>query len=68
MLKPVKILTKNYEIPDSHTLAVDVPREKDLNHLFTLLTAHGINILSMRNKTNRLEELFMGMVNKKAEA
>jgi ABC-2 type transport system ATP-binding protein len=54
-------------IVDSHTLAVDVPREKDLNHLFTLLTAHGINILSMRNKTNRLEELFMGMVNKKAE-
>lgn len=54
-------------IVDSHTLTVDVPREKDLNHLFTLLTAHGINILSMRNKTNRLEELFMGMVNKKAE-
>ena len=54
-------------IVDSNTLAVDVPREKDLNHLFTLLTAHGINILSMRNKTNRLEELFMGMVNKKAE-
>ena len=54
-------------IVDSHTLAVDVPREKDLNHLFTLLTTHGINILSMRNKTNRLEELFMGMVNKNAE-
>ena len=54
-------------VVDSHTLAVDVPREKDLNHLFTLLTAHGINILSMRNKTNRLEELFMGMVTKKVE-
>lgn len=52
---------------DNQTLSVDVPREKDLNHLFTLLTAQGINILSMRNKTNRLEELFMGMVNKKAE-
>ena len=54
---------------DSHTLAVDVAKERDLNHLFTLLTDHGINILSMRNKTNRLEELFMGMVNdKKADA
>ncbi len=49
---------------DTHTLAVDVAKEKALNTLFSQLSDHGITILSLRNKTNRLEELFMGMVNK----
>lgn len=48
---------------DAHTLAVDVAKEKGLNRLFTQLSDHGITILSLRNKTNRLEELFMDMVN-----
>jgi ABC-2 type transport system ATP-binding protein len=52
---------------DSHTLSVDVVKEKNLNGLFEQLSSHGINILSMRNKTNRLEELFMGMVKTKKE-
>ncbi|GMT40505.1 MAG: ABC transporter [bacterium] len=48
---------------DAHTLAVDVAKEKGLNRLFIQLSDHGITILSLRNKTNRLEELFMDMVN-----
>ena len=48
---------------DTHTLAVDVAKEKSLNSLFTQLSDFGITVLSLRNKTNRLEELFMGMVN-----
>ena len=48
---------------DTHTLAVDVAKEKGLNTLFTRLSDHGLTILSLRNKTNRLEELFMDMVN-----
>jgi len=48
---------------DTHTLSVDVAKEKALNTLFSHLSDHGITILSLRNKTNRLEELFMGMVN-----
>jgi len=48
---------------DAHTLAVDVAKEKGLNYLFTRLSDHGLTILSLRNKTNRLEELFMDMVN-----
>ncbi len=47
---------------DKHTLSVDVAKEKGLNKLFIQLSAHGITILSLRNKTNRLEELFMDMV------
>ena len=50
---------------DSHTLSVDVPREESINRLFTQLSQHGIEILSMRNKTNRLEELFMNLVAEK---
>ena len=54
---------------DARTLAVDVAKEKDLNRLFSQLSDHGINILSLRNKTNRLEKLFMDLVddNKKLE-
>ncbi len=54
---------------DAHTLAVDVAKENALNSLFTQLSDHGITIISLRNKTNRLEELFMGMVseNKKSD-
>jgi len=47
---------------DDSTLSVDVPKEESINKLFNLLSQHGIEILSMRNKTNRLEELFMGLV------
>ena len=53
---------------DDHTLEVDLSKEQNLNDLFSLLTATGINILSMRNKVNRLEEIFMRLVeNRTAE-
>ena len=53
---------------DTHTLAVDVAKEKGLNTLFSRLSDHGLTILSLRNKTNRLEELFMDMVNENKTA
>ena len=37
-------------------------RSHDLNSLFASLSTHGIMVTSMRNKTNRLEELFMRLV------
>ena len=48
--------------PDSHTLEVDVSRNRNLNEVFAALTAGGIEVVSMRNKVNRLEELFMRLV------
>jgi ABC-2 type transport system ATP-binding protein len=50
---------------DPGTLEVSVSRETDLNRLFALLTASGIEVASMRNKANRLEELFLRLVNGK---
>lgn len=53
---------------DPHTLAVDVAQEKGLNNLFSQLSVFGLTVLSLRNKTNRLEELFIGMVNENKKA
>ena len=46
---------------DPHTLDVDMPRAMDLNRVFAALDASGIRVRSMRNKSNRLEELFVRM-------
>ncbi len=48
---------------NDHTLEVDVEKGHELNVLFSQLTANDINVLSMRNKANRLEELFLRLVN-----
>jgi ABC-2 type transport system ATP-binding protein len=47
---------------DEQTLEADICRDDSINTLFTELDEHGIKVLSMRNKTNRLEELFMNLV------
>jgi ABC-2 type transport system ATP-binding protein len=47
---------------DEHTLEAEMSRQHDLNSLFAALSAHGITVTSMRNKTNRLEELFVRLV------
>lgn len=47
---------------DDTTLEVDVSKDCSINDLFIALSAQGIEVLSMRNKTNRLEQLFMNLV------
>jgi ABC-2 type transport system ATP-binding protein len=47
---------------DDHTLEVEISKEQNLNELFAHLSTLGINVLSMRNKVNRLEEIFMRLV------
>lgn len=47
--------------PDGH-LEVDVPNGQSLNALFERLTAAGVQVSSMRNKSNRLEEFFLRLV------
>ena len=50
---------------DDHTLEVDVSRTHNVNNLFLKLNDAGIKVLSMRNKANRLEELFVRIVENK---
>lgn len=51
-------------LTDPHTLEVDVVKEHNLNDVFSQLSAANIEVLSMRNKSNRLEELFVELVKK----
>ena len=44
---------------DEQTIAVEVERNQGENGIFDQLTRQGIKVLSMRNKSNRLEELFL---------
>lgn len=50
---------------DSYGLEVEVASGQSINPLFAALGEQSIEVLSMRNKTNRLEELFISMVEKK---
>ncbi len=59
---PVSVLT------DSRTLEVEVPESCSLNDLIRQLDAQGIVVNRMRNKVNRLEELFVRITAKQREA
>ncbi len=47
---------------DETTLEVELTRHQTVNALFGVLTERGVRVVSMRNKTNRLEELFVKLV------
>lgn len=44
------------------SLEIELDKSQGLNSVFSQLTEHGIKVLSMRNKANRLEELFVSIV------
>lgn len=54
---PVKLV-------DETTLEIGVEKGQNLNEVFSLLSQHGINVKSMRNKSNRLEQLFVSLLKK----
>ncbi|MGB5447044.1 MAG: ABC transporter ATP-binding protein [Psychromonas sp.] len=49
---------------DETTLEIELKKEQSLNKVFDELSAQGIRVNSLRNKANRLEELFVGLVEK----
>ena len=55
-----------FKLRDSFTLEASVPKLKSLNALFSALESSGVHVMSMRNKANRLEELFLRLVEKGA--
>ena len=48
---------------DSHTLEVTVSNTVEINDIFSFLTSKGVQVSSMRNKTNRPEQLFLAKLN-----
>ena len=57
-----------YRVIDDHTLEVDLNKSQNLNQVFEQLNAANIEVESMRNKSNRLEALFISLINKKTKA
>jgi len=64
--EPLETLPKNGGLTirqrDPSTIEVDLDKTRTLNYLFEQLSENNIRVLSMRNKTNRLEELFIKLV------
>ncbi|CAH0269746.1 Daunorubicin/doxorubicin resistance ATP-binding protein DrrA [Pseudomonas sp. Bi70] len=52
------------KLVDAHTLEVQVDKSQGVTELFRQLAAHNIEVSSLRNKSNRLEELFVSLVEK----
>ena len=61
-VQPISIEGYKYTLTDDHTLEVEVAKSQGLNQVFSALTEQGNTVLSMRNKANRLEELFVGLL------
>jgi len=53
------------EKKDKSTLIVEVSKKQDINAVFMFFEMHNIKVLSLRNKVNRLEELFVNLTRKK---
>jgi ABC-2 type transport system ATP-binding protein len=49
---------------DNITLEIEVKKGQSLNNIFAELSTQGVRVNSLRNKSNRLEELFVGLVEK----
>lgn len=49
-------------VRDDNSIEMDVPKSKNLNSVFKLIDEAGYCVSSMRNKANRLEELFVKMI------
>ena len=54
----------SFQQRDEVTLEASIPKGKSINSLFAVLQEAGVQVNSMRNKSNRLEELFMRLVDK----
>ena len=61
---PVQLIGYPSQLLDDHTLEVQVDKAVGITGLFTQLAAQNVEVVSLRNKTNRLEELFVSLVEK----
>ena len=65
LITPPDLEGYQIELVSPKVMSVAVPKTKGLNQLFNYLTQHNIQVLSLKNKTNRLEQLFMDLVQAK---
>jgi ABC-2 type transport system ATP-binding protein len=62
--EPADVQLENFSwrMLDGHSIEIDVDKAQGLNPIFAQLSQQDIKVLSMRNKANRLEELFVSLV------
>ncbi|EKG0041285.1 ABC transporter ATP-binding protein [Vibrio cholerae] len=60
-IAPLQGVVKQQMVEGS--LEIELEKSQGINNVFTQLTEQGVKVLSMRNKVNRLEELFVSIVN-----
>ena len=58
-------LLESARLTDENTLEVDIQGKDSLNSLYARLSAAGIRVRSMRNKSNRLEQLFVNLIDRR---
>ena len=63
-LVPPHLFGYPLQMLDAYTLEVQVEKSQGITELFRQLASQNIEVLSLRNKTNRLEELFVSLVEK----
>jgi len=63
--KTIVLENIKHRVIDNHTLEVDLSKEQALNQVFEQLSKQGVGVLSMRNKSNRLEALFVSLISHK---
>lgn len=56
-----------FELNENSELEVTVEKTQSLNRVFDALSSEGIQVMSMRNKSNRLEEMFVSLIRKSNE-
>ncbi|MNF28367.1 Daunorubicin/doxorubicin resistance ATP-binding protein DrrA [compost metagenome] len=64
LLVPPQLIGYPAQLLDHHTLEVQIDKNQGITELFRQLALQNIEVISLRNKTNRLEELFVSLVEK----
>ncbi|WWO99879.1 MAG: ABC transporter ATP-binding protein [Candidatus Dasytiphilus stammeri] len=64
---PPKLIGYQSQFIDNYTLEVDIYQNQGLNDLFSQLNNKGVKVLSMRNKANKLETLFVKLIKESKE-
>lgn len=68
LLQTIELDGLDYHRVDDTTIDVEISRGDSLNSIFELLSRHGVEVVSMKNKVNRLEELFLNLVETSEQA
>lgn len=61
---PEQLTIENFEFrrTDDRTLEIEVEKGQHLNDVFSALDKAGVNVVSLRNRANRLEEMFVNLL------